>query len=123
MAVIGLGGLVSILKGEREARGRDAELRAPDRARDRGSSRRDRTAVRGHGRGRYRQAAVAWVDRLFDALDLDGAVLLGHSGGGLWALWYALARPDRVRRLVFLIHPTLTLPAFPPRSASDLIRR
>lgn len=52
--------------------------------------------------GRYRQAAVAWIGRLFDALDLDGAALLGHSGGGLWALWYALARPDRVRRLVLL---------------------
>jgi hypothetical protein len=44
-------------------------------------------------------------------------------GVGCGRLWYALARPDRVRRLVFLIHPTLTLPAFPPRSASDLIRR
>jgi len=50
----------------------------------------------------YRQAVVAWVDGLLDALGLDAAGLLGHSGGGLWALWYALARPDRVRRLVLL---------------------
>lgn len=53
-------------------------------------------------RGRYRQVAVAWMDRLFDALELDEAALLGHSGGGLWALCYALARPERVRRLVLL---------------------
>lgn len=53
-------------------------------------------------RGRYRQVAMAWLDRLFDALALDDAALLGHSGGGLWALWYALARPERVRRLVLL---------------------
>jgi pimeloyl-ACP methyl ester carboxylesterase len=56
---------------------------------------------------RYRESAVAWLDRLLDALELDAAALVGHSGGGLWALWYALARPDRVRRLVLLGVPTL----------------
>jgi pimeloyl-ACP methyl ester carboxylesterase len=56
---------------------------------------------------RYRDSAVAWLDRLLDALELDTAALVGHSGGGLWALWYALARPDRVRRLVLLGVPTL----------------
>ncbi|MPZ73739.1 MAG: alpha/beta fold hydrolase [Nitriliruptorales bacterium] len=53
-------------------------------------------------RRQLRRVAVAWVDRLLDTLGLDGAALLGHSGGGLWALWYALARPDRVRQLVLL---------------------
>ena len=58
-------------------------------------------------RGRYREAAVAWLDRLLDTLELDTTTLLGHSGGGLWALWYALAHPDRVERLVLLGVPTL----------------
>jgi pimeloyl-ACP methyl ester carboxylesterase len=58
-------------------------------------------------RDRYRQAAVAWLDRLLDALELDSTALVGHSGGGLWALWYALAYPDRVRRLVLLAPPAL----------------
>lgn len=57
--------------------------------------------------GRYRQTAVAWLDRLLDALELDATTLLGHSGGGVWALWYALAHPDRVKRLVLLGVPTL----------------
>jgi pimeloyl-ACP methyl ester carboxylesterase len=59
-------------------------------------------------RDRYRETAVAWLDRLLDTLELDATTLVGHSGGGVWALWYALARPDRVNRLV-LIGP----PAFP----------
>lgn len=57
----------------------------------------------------YREAAVAWVDRLLDALGLDTTALLGHSMGGLWALWYALARPERVDRLL-LVGATPTLP-------------
>jgi pimeloyl-ACP methyl ester carboxylesterase len=54
--------------------------------------------------GRYRQTAVAWLDRLLDTLELDATTLLGHSGGGLWALWYALAHPER---LVLLGVPAL----------------
>jgi pimeloyl-ACP methyl ester carboxylesterase len=56
---------------------------------------------------RFRETAVAWLDRLLDALELDATTLAGHSGGGVWALWYALARPDRVKRLVLLGVPTL----------------
>ena len=56
---------------------------------------------------RYRETAVAWLDRLLDTLELDATTLLGHSGGGVWALWYALAHPDRVKRLVLLDVPTL----------------
>lgn len=56
---------------------------------------------------RYRETAVAWLDRLLDTLELDATTLLGHSGGGVWALWYALAHPERVERLVLLDVPTL----------------
>lgn len=58
-------------------------------------------------RARYREAAVAWLDGLLDTLELPSAALVGHSGGGVWALWYALAHPDRVRRLVLLGPPAL----------------
>jgi pimeloyl-ACP methyl ester carboxylesterase len=55
----------------------------------------------------YREAAVSWLDGLLDALDLETTALVGHSGGGVWALWYALARPERVTRLVLMGVPTL----------------
>ena len=63
---------------------------------------------------RYREAAVAWLDRLLDTLGLDATALAGHSGGGVWALWYALAHPDRVKRLVLLGVPTLPKTRCPP---------
>jgi pimeloyl-ACP methyl ester carboxylesterase len=56
---------------------------------------------------RYREAAVAWLDRFLDTLELDTTTLLGHSGGAMWALWYALAHPDRIRRLALIGPPTV----------------
>jgi pimeloyl-ACP methyl ester carboxylesterase len=56
---------------------------------------------------RYRETAVAWLDRFLDTLELDTTTLLGHSGGAMWALWYALAHPDRIGRLVLIGPPTV----------------
>jgi pimeloyl-ACP methyl ester carboxylesterase len=53
-------------------------------------------------RERFRYAAVEWLDGVLDALGLDATALAGSSMGGTWAIWYALARPERVRRLVLL---------------------
>jgi pimeloyl-ACP methyl ester carboxylesterase len=58
-------------------------------------------------RHRYHEAMVAWLDRLLDALELDTTALLGHSAGGVWALRYALAHPERVKRLVLIGPPAL----------------
>lgn len=58
-------------------------------------------------RDRYREAAVRWLDRLLDKLGLDKTALLGHSGGAMWALWYALDRPARVDRLVLIGPPAM----------------
>ena len=58
-------------------------------------------------RHRYRELAVAWLDGLLDSVELDAAALVGHSGGGRWALWYALAHPGRVKRLVLIGVPAL----------------
>lgn len=55
--------------------------------------------------GPVRGAAVATLDAILDALDLTEVSLLGNSMGGTWATWYALARPDRVRRLVLVGAP------------------
>ena len=56
-------------------------------------------------RDRFRESVVEWLDQLLDTLDVDAPALLGHSAGGVWALWYALARPDRVQRLVVIAPP------------------
>jgi pimeloyl-ACP methyl ester carboxylesterase len=50
----------------------------------------------------YRDDAVGWLSTLIEALELEEPALLGSSTGGTWALWYTLAHPDRVRRLVLL---------------------
>lgn len=53
-------------------------------------------------RERFREAAVEFVDETVDALGLQSFALAGGSMGGTWALWNALARPERVRRLALL---------------------
>ena len=50
----------------------------------------------------FRAYSVRFVGDVLDALSLDAAHLVGASGGGIWATWYALAHPDRVRGLVML---------------------
>jgi pimeloyl-ACP methyl ester carboxylesterase len=62
-----------------------------------------------------REAAVEWVGSLLDGLDLREAALLGSSAGGTWAVWFALAHPDRVSRLILLgAPPTLNVNTPPP---------
>jgi pimeloyl-ACP methyl ester carboxylesterase len=53
-------------------------------------------------RARFREAAVEFVEEILDALELERPALVGNSMGGTWALWHALAHPERVRRLVLL---------------------
>jgi pimeloyl-ACP methyl ester carboxylesterase len=63
----------------------------------------------------YRDAAVGTMDAILDALELNETSLLGNSMGGTWAVWYALAHPDRLRRLVLLgAPPTLPGTRVPP---------
>lgn len=53
-------------------------------------------------RGEFRDFAVRFVDDVLDALKVENAVLTGASGGGLYATWYALEHPQRVRGLAML---------------------
>lgn len=50
----------------------------------------------------FRDCSVRFVTEVLDALGLESAVLAGASGGGTWATWCALDRPERVRGLVML---------------------
>jgi pimeloyl-ACP methyl ester carboxylesterase len=53
-------------------------------------------------RERFRDAAVEFLDGVLDELGLQMSAFAGNSMGGTWAVWYALARPERVCRLVLL---------------------
>lgn len=53
-------------------------------------------------RGEVRDFAIRFVGDILDALGLENAVLAGASGGGIYATWYALEHPQRVRGLVML---------------------
>jgi pimeloyl-ACP methyl ester carboxylesterase len=53
-------------------------------------------------RERFREAAIGFVHEAVAELGLETFALAGNSMGGTWALWYALARPERVRQLVLL---------------------
>jgi pimeloyl-ACP methyl ester carboxylesterase len=66
-------------------------------------------------RERFRDAAVEFLDQVLDELGLQASALAGNSMGGTWALWYALARPERVRRLVLLGSAPLLPGTRPPR--------
>jgi pimeloyl-ACP methyl ester carboxylesterase len=58
-------------------------------------------------RHHYFDDSVDWLDRLFDTLGLETVSLVGHSGGGVWALRYSLAHRTRVERLVLMGPPAL----------------
>lgn len=49
-----------------------------------------------------RSSLVSLVRGLVDELELDRPVLMGHSWGGVIALWYAASHPEDVRALVLL---------------------
>jgi pimeloyl-ACP methyl ester carboxylesterase len=67
-----------------------------------------------------RRHAVAFIDSTLDALGLDRAPIIANSMGGLWSLWYAMDRPERVAGMVLLGCPA-AMPGsrFPPRGTAD----
>jgi pimeloyl-ACP methyl ester carboxylesterase len=60
--------------------------------------------------GQVRERARALIDDIFDALGLEQAPVIGHSLGGMLALWYAAAGTERISRLVAIGEPAVALP-------------
>jgi pimeloyl-ACP methyl ester carboxylesterase len=60
--------------------------------------------------GAVRAHAVDLVDDVFDGLHLSAAPVVAHSLGGMFALWYAAARPGRIASLVAVGAPAVALP-------------
>jgi len=56
-----------------------------------------------------RKHAITFIDAILDQLGFGEVDIVGNSLGGLWALWYAHDRPERVGRIVQLSCPALIL--------------
>jgi pimeloyl-ACP methyl ester carboxylesterase len=72
-------------------------------------------------RGEVREHACDLIDDVFDALWLDEAPVIGHSLGGMFALWHAAARPGRISRLVAMGEPAVALPGVRVRMPLSLL--
>lgn len=70
-----------------------------------------------HARG-YRETAVEVTGQILDAMGVEQITLAGSSGGGAWAVWYALAHPERVQRLIIMG----SAPLLPKTNAQIVLR-
>ena len=71
--------------------------------------------------GQVRRRARDLIDDLFDALGLDDAPVVGHSLGGMLALWYAASGTERISRLVAIGEPAVALPGARVRMPLSLL--
>jgi len=73
------------------------------------------------GRGQVREHARQLVDDILDALSLDTAPVIGHSLGGMFALWHAAAGSTRICPLVAIGAPAVALPGVRVRMPLSLL--
>jgi pimeloyl-ACP methyl ester carboxylesterase len=60
--------------------------------------------------GTVREHSVQLLDDLFDSLGLDAPSVVGHSLGGMFALWHAADRPGKIASLIAIGDPGAALP-------------
>jgi pimeloyl-ACP methyl ester carboxylesterase len=60
--------------------------------------------------GTVRGHSIRLLDELFSSLGLHAPSVVGHSLGGMFALWHASARPGKIASLVAIGDPGATLP-------------
>ena len=72
-------------------------------------------------RGHVRPHARQLIDDILDALELDHAPVIGHSLGGMLALWHAATGSDRISRLVAIGEPAVALPGASVRMPLSLL--
>jgi pimeloyl-ACP methyl ester carboxylesterase len=70
--------------------------------------------------GGVREHSLDLIDGLFDGLGLAAAPVVGHSLGGMFALWHAAARPGRIASLVVIGEPAVALPGAAARMPLSL---
>jgi pimeloyl-ACP methyl ester carboxylesterase len=74
-----------------------------------------------YARGQVREHTLRVVDDLLSQLGLETTALVGHSLGGMYALWYAAARPERVASLIALGAPAGAFPGVRIRPPLSLL--
>jgi pimeloyl-ACP methyl ester carboxylesterase len=72
-------------------------------------------------RGHVREQARWLIDDLLDALKLDQVPVIGHSLGGMFALWHVATGSRRISQLVALGAPAVALPGVRVRMPLSLM--
>ena len=72
-------------------------------------------------RGQVREHARQLIDDILDALSLDNAPVIGHSLGGMAALWHAAAGSTRISQVVAIGVPAVALPGVRVRMPLSLL--
>jgi pimeloyl-ACP methyl ester carboxylesterase len=60
-------------------------------------------------RGQVRELARQLIDDILDALSLDEVPVIGHSLGGMFALWHAATGSGRISKIVAIGEPAVAL--------------
>jgi pimeloyl-ACP methyl ester carboxylesterase len=72
-------------------------------------------------RGQVREQAGRLIEDILDALGLDEAPVIGHSLGGMFALWHAAAGSRRIGQVVAIGEPAVALPGVRVRMPLSLL--
>jgi pimeloyl-ACP methyl ester carboxylesterase len=72
-------------------------------------------------RGQVREHARRLLDDILDALGLDEVPVIGHSLGGMFALWHAAAGSGRICEVVAIGEPAVALPGVRVRMPLSLL--
>ena len=72
-------------------------------------------------RGQVREHARALIEDILDALGLDQVPVIGHSLGGMFALWHVAAGSGRICQVVAIGEPAVALPGVRVRMPPSLL--
>ena len=72
-------------------------------------------------RGQVREHARALIEDILDALGLDQVPVIGHSLGGMFALWHVAAGSGRICEVVAIGEPAVALPGVRVRMPLSLL--
>ena len=72
-------------------------------------------------RGQVREHARRLIEDILDALGLDEVPVIGHSLGGMFALWHVAAGSGRISEVVAIGEPAVALPGVRVRMPLSLL--